>query len=357
MVILSKKTGPLYEQSQFKDTKDPCPVFDGTTWHIFGSGGNVREERWKILHAIAPLLEGPWIEGDPVVLEGLTGDHVAAPGVYFDQQQSCFHMFVQTDFLATNGTVEYLTSKDGKVFTRINTALISMPGTEEAGIYDPHPALIKGEKYLVYSGTPRVLKHDHFYISMPDIFLARSTSNSWDGPWKRCGKILDHHSIAEHHNQQDHPEYEWGIEGPQLIELPNGSILLNATCFLPSGKFGTRQRTFFALADTVKGPYRSLGPVIQENLHEWESGENGHAAGVLEGTQLHLFYQARSKSYEDAHANNWRYGIATFDISPLLQKKNIKHLVLSVSSIIWNTIQPRSILRILKGFIKTNSKE
>jgi hypothetical protein len=357
MVVLSKKSGPLYEASQFKDTKDPCPVFDGVTWHIFGSGGNVREEKWKILHAIAPLLEGPWIEADPVILEGLSGEHVAAPGVYFDHSSKCFHMFVQTDFLATNGTVEYLTSRDGKVFKRVTTALSSMPDTEEAGIYDPHPALIKGEKYLVYSGTPRVLKHDNFYISMPDIFLAHSVSNSWEGPWKRCGKILDHHSIAAHHNQHDHPEYEWGIEGPQLIELLNGSILLNATCFLPSGKFGTRQRTFFALAGKVRGPYRSLGPVIQENLHEWESGENGHAAGILEGNQLHLFYQARSKSEEDVHANNWRYGIATFDIAPLLKREQRKNIVLTISSVIWNTIQPRAIFRLLKNFIKRNTKE
>ncbi len=358
MVKLSKKIGPLYAASQFKDTKDPCPVYDGELWHIFGSGGNVREEKWKILHAIAPALEGPWVEDDPVTLIGLTGDHVAAPGVVYDGATHTFHMFIQTDFLATNGTVEYLTSSDGRTFTRVNTALTSIPDTEEAGIYDPHPAVIFEKKYLVYSGTPRVIQNESNFVSKPDIFLAQSKSNTWEGPWDRLGKILDHHAIAEHHNQQDHPEYEWGIEGPQLVELPNKRILLNATCFLPQSRFGTRQRTFFAISENVHGPYKTLGPVIVEDLASWESGENGHAACILDGKNLHLFYQARSgENSGDVHANDWRYGIATFDISPLLKKKSPLDMISLIEAIPWQSMLPHSFLTMIKRVVQRGTQE
>jgi hypothetical protein len=311
------KNGPLYSETRFKDVKDPCPVFDGSIWHIFGSGGTVVTETWKILHATAPGIMGPWSEQEPCNLVGVAGDHVAAPGVVYDEAEKKFHMFVQTDFLATNGTVEHLTSTDGHTFTKEETAIVPIPDTGEAGIYDPHPAVIKGEKYIVYSGTPRVSDvGGGKFVSQPDIYLVKSENGSWNGPWKRLGKILDHEEIAAHHNQRLDVNYEWGIEGPQLIELPNGKVLLNATSFLPDKLFGTRQRTFFAVGDTPMGPFISRGPVIHADLQPWESGENGHSAGVIWNGELVLFYQARSiKETTNVHLNDWRYGIATFDLS------------------------------------------
>jgi len=315
-----RKVGPLYLQTKYKDTKDPCPVFDGKGWHIFASGGSIATETWKILHATASDIWGPWTEQEACELEGLTGDHVAAPGVVYED--GLFHMFVQRDFLATEGGIEYLTSPDGHIFTRQNTALDAISGTGEAGLYDPHPALVNDEKFVVYSGTPRVQKTDAFFISQPNIYLAKSTTNSWSGPWERMGKILDHTDIAWHHNQVDHPDYEWGIEGPQLVGLPNGKVLLNATSFLPEGVRGTRQRVFFALADNPEGPYRTFGPVLTQNLEAWESGENGHAAAVRLDDKLYLFYQARPlthfTNFADVQANSsWRYGIAEFDLAQL----------------------------------------
>ncbi len=311
---LLKKTGPLFKTTRFKDVKDPCVVFDGTLWHIYGSGGSTLTETWKILHATASSIEGPWIEHDACVLEGVTGDHVAAPGVVFDPIEKTFHMFVQTDFLAVGGTIEYLQSKDGTTFKKINTALIPIPDTDEAGLYDPHPSRINGKKYLVYSGTPRVQSFGTHFVSKPDIYLVHSESGSWEGPWKRMGKILDHEDIKAHHNQKDHPEYEWGIEGPQLIELPNTTILLNATSFLPTGRYGTRQRVFFATARNVLGPFMSTGPVLMNDVAQWESGENGHATGLVHDHNLYLFYQARSGEFDDVLANDWQYGIAVFSL-------------------------------------------
>jgi hypothetical protein len=75
------KVGPLYTQTQYKDTKDPCPVFDGKEWHIFGSGGSITTETGEILHATAPEISGPWTEQEACQLVGLAGDHVCAPGV------------------------------------------------------------------------------------------------------------------------------------------------------------------------------------------------------------------------------------------------------------------------------------
>ncbi len=321
MYLLSplQKYGPLFEDSRYKDIKDPCPVFDGSNWHIYGSGGNVRSETWQILHAISPTIEGPWTPLPPVNLDGVSGDHVAAPGVIYDVDTKIFHMFVQTDFLGVGGGIEYLTSSDGKTFNRVGIVISPILDTEEAGLYDPHPAVINGKKYISYSGTPRVHKLDNKFISQPDIYLAQSSTDSWNGPWVRLGKILDHKEIEEHHNHREHPDYEWGIEGPQLIDLENGLVLLNATCFLSHGRFGTRQRVFFAISENVHGPYKTFGPIIDPKFGpDWESGENGHAAGFLYEERLQLFYQARSgENVLDATANDWRYGRAIFNVSYL----------------------------------------
>lgn len=308
-INIIKRAGPLLSTTQFNDTKDPCPVFDGKMWHIYGSGGQSGAEVWKILHATSDSIEGPWSEQLPVVLDGVEGDHVAAPGVVKDEKEQLFHMFVQRDFLALDGTIEHLTSADGHYFKKLNTSLASVPNSDEAGIYDPHPAEIAGQKYLVYAGSPSFTFTGTYYVGRPEIFLAKSKTNTWYGPWERAGKILSHIDVALHHNQLDDPDYEWGLEGPQLIELPNGKILLSAVCFLPKTERGYRQRVFFALANKIQGPYTSLGPIIHPQDNEWEKGETGHAAGIVHEDKLALFYQARCTT------TPWRYGLALVDIN------------------------------------------
>ena len=291
---------PLLQPSpQFRDVKDPCPVWDGARWHIFGSGGDVTTETWRIYHATAPSLEGPWTEEQPVET-GIGGSGVAAPGVLCEDGR--FVMFVQTEFLRPGGTVEFLTSPDGFAWTRVNTALRAIDGSCESGVYDPHPARIGGDCYLVYSGMAEG------WPPKPDVYLAKSASGRWEGPWLRLGRILDHADVAEHHNQPDHPDYEWGIEGAQLLQLPDGRILLNATSFLPTGARGGRQRVFFAFADDVRGPYRSAGPVLEPA----SPGENGHSTALLIDGEVVLCYQARKEST----GRRWRYGLARFGLDP-----------------------------------------
>ena len=289
---------PLMSPERWRDIKDPCPVFDDVKWHMFGSCGTVLDESWDIFHATSPTLSGPWIEHDQLHLD-IHGSGVAAPGVIFED--GLFHMFVQTEFQLPDGTIEYLTSNDGFAWTHVNTALHSVPDTPEHGIYDPHPAVIGGERYFVYSGMPA------FELTpKPDVYLARSMTDSWEGPWLRLGKILDHAEIADHHNSRDHPDYEWGIEGPQLVELSSGKVLLNATCFLPEGDRGHRQRVFFAIARSIQGPYLSIGPVLVPQ----GTGENGHSTVLLDGELITLCYQTRLDSTD----HKWRYGLATYDL-------------------------------------------
>lgn len=283
---------PLFQPSGLDDVKDPCPVFDGTLWHMFGSGGTVTRETWKIYHATAPTLDGPWTQHDLIELP-VDGSGVAAPGVVIDD--GVFHMFIQTEFLKPGGRCEHLISHDGFAWTAQPSALAAVPGTDEDGLYDPHPAVIGGAKYIVYSAMPSFAQ-----VPQPDVYLARSRSGTWFGPWDRMGKILDHDELP-HHNPRTHPDYEWGIEGPQLVELPDGRVLLNATCFLPDGPRGSRQRVFLAVADRVEGPYRTLGPV----LHPTEPGENGHSTVLMIGTEVVVFYQCR---VPETH-HRWLYGI------------------------------------------------
>jgi hypothetical protein len=321
--------GPLFESTRFKDVKDPCICFDGTTWHIYGSGGDTFREEWEILHATAPHAEGPWTEVEPVNLRGVEGPHVAAPTVVYDFDDKLFHMAVQKDFMDAGGDIAYLVSADGHIFTKMRT-LVSPNKESEVGLYDPHFSSIGGRKYLVYASMPAMMGRPDprnpertYAVPQPDVYLARSVTDRWSGIWKRVKCILRHEDIAWHHNRREHPDYEWGIEGPQLVELPNGKILLNATCFIEEGRRGTRQRVFFAIADDIKGPYTSIGPILPTtapDLPEWENGENGHASAVVCGEELHLFYQARSQAIEDPkEANPWRYGIAVFRIEDIMR--------------------------------------
>lgn len=266
----------------YLEVKDPCPVFDGSRWHLFGTGVTA-PHTFEVLHAVADRLEGPWEVSDPVDIVGLAGSCVAAPGAVADADG--LHLFLQTEYCILGGRVEHLVSRDGgSTFVSAGTALESLPGTGEAGIYDPHPAVVGGERYLVYSAFS--------VVGQPDVHLARSTTDSWDGSWERLGPVLQHADVMVH-NQLGSEGYEWGLEGPQLVELPDGRVLLNAVCFLSSLPAGARQRVFFAVGDTPMGPFDVLGPVLVPPEGN-RLGENGHASAVVTDDELVLLFQERS---------------------------------------------------------------
>lgn len=276
--------GQLYDPKRYPDVKDPSPVRLGKRWHLFGTGCGL-DHGLEISHATAPKLAGPWREEPAVQLVGVqdTIPHPSAPGVIADGTR--LHMFLQHDFNVLGGAIEHLVSDDeGMTFIRVDTALQSIPGSAEAGVYDPDPAVVDGQRYLSYAAMS--------VVGQPELFLARSVSGSWDGPWERLGCVLDHHAV-EGHNQIDDEDYEWGLEGPHLLELPDGRCLLTAVCFLAAHPRGSRQRILLAVAETPIGPYESLGAFI-EPAGDNGSGENGHGTAVRLGNKVELIYQERS---------------------------------------------------------------
>lgn len=276
--------GNLYEPRRYPDVKDPSPVFDGALWHLFGTGCGLPSGA-EILHSTAPEMSGPWREHPPPVLHGV--DQVrypCAPGVVAEGKR--LHLFLQHEFNVLGGHIEQLVSDDsGATFVRARTALRSDPSVGEAGIYDPDLAELGGDRYLTYAAMS--------VVGQPDLYLARSRSGSWKGPWARLGCILDHARVPCH-NQLGTADYEWGLEGPQLLEMPGGGILLTAVCFLPDQPPGHRQRLLLAVAEEATGPYVVLGAAVQPRGPHGE-GENGHGTAVLaEDGLVHLVYQERA---------------------------------------------------------------
>ena len=276
--------GLLYTPRRYPDVKDPSPVFDGTRWHLFGTGCGLPGGA-EILHATAPALRGPWREEPPPVLFGVDHIRVAcAPGVVVEGPR--LHLFLQEEFDVLGGRIEHLVSDDGGItFLRHRTALRSDARRGEAGVYDADAAEIGDGRYLTYAAMS--------VVGQPDLYLARSRNGSWDGPWTRLGCILDHARVPCH-NQRGTADYEWGLEGPQLLQLPGGGILLTAVCFLPDRPVGHRQRLLLAVAEEVTGPYVVLGAAVEPSGPQ-QCGENGHGTAVLGRDGLiHLVYQERA---------------------------------------------------------------
>jgi len=293
-----QRSGPLDLGLGWDDTKDPCVVRFRDRWALLGTAGRRGAGRWEVLRAEADDLAGPWRELAPARLDLPSGRGVAAPGVVVDGD--ALELFIQTEYAHLGGTIEHLRSLDGgATFTRVGSALVSDPATGEAGIYDPEPAAIGDDRYLVYSAMRRARS--------PDLHLARSVTGSWAGPWERLGPILVHGEVP-FHNRRDREGYEWGLEGGQLVPLPGGGVLLLAVCFLSGGRPGTRQRLFLATAPEVRGPYR-LGTALAPVAGSWEAGENGHASGVVVDDRLCVVYQARA-----GRRGSWRYGLAAFEL-------------------------------------------
>ena len=276
--------GLLYEPRRYPDVKDPCAVFDGARWHLFGTGCGL-VGGGEIFHCTAPSLGGPWREEDPPTLYGAdTIRHRCAPGVVAEGDR--LHLFLQQEFNVLGGHIEHLVSDDGgATFVRTRTALRADARIGEAGVYDPDVAEIDGRRYLTYAAMS--------VVGQPDLYLAETQSGSWNGPWERLGCMLDHERVPCH-NQVGTEDYEWGLEGPQLMEIPGGGVLLTAVCFVSDRPVGHRQRLLVAVAEEAAGPYVVLGPAVEPG-GPGGTGENGHGTAVLGRDGLvHFVYQERA---------------------------------------------------------------
>ncbi len=302
----------ILKTDKYWDQKDPSPVAipdknnNKIVYHIYGTKGDDRTRQWEILHAISNSPGGPWTEVSTIDAV-IKGKGVAAPGVIYEDER--VHMFLQTEFLSLDGTIEYLTSDDGGYsFYHQGTVIRSKKGTDQAGVYDPQPLIVqtpgKTKRYIVYTGMPKV--------SHGDVFLA-SSSAGWHGPYE-TKKIISHEEI-NHHNQHNDLDYEWGLEGGNILLLPNGKFLFVGVSFLPTGERGTRQRVFTAIASKIEGPYKTLGPLIKPK----KPGENGHPGIIIEDKTIRLFYQEREVG------GPWRIKERNIDmneINRMLKKEN-----------------------------------
>jgi len=316
-IVFQREVLKYSNKHPYKHLKDACPVFDGSLWHLFGtadtraSGDKGKKGCVEVMHATSFSLKGPWQVHSGVKLYGLIGLHPCAPGVVYSSIDNTFYMFIHTSFILNGGTIECLKSTDkGNSFYYVNTVIRSLPLSNEERIYDPHPAEIFGQKYIIYTSS---IKDNDFSFK-----IVKSINNSWDSKWEKMNQILQESDIF-FQNQKNSIGREWGIEGAQLIELPNKKILLNAVCFLTEGKEtppGKKQRFFLGIADKVSGPYKILGPVLSPTINGWESGENGHATIVIEKEEINFFYHARN--FNIVHPV-WRYGIAKCNTSQIIE--------------------------------------
>lgn len=229
--------------------------------------------------------------------------YACAPGI--STEGSRIHMFLQHEFNVLGGHIEHLISDDGGAsFSRVDTALTSDASVGEAGVYDPDVTEIGGTRYVSYAAMS--------VVGQPDLYLARSQTGSWDGPWQRLGCILDHAGVPVH-NQLGAADYEWGLEAPQLLELPGGAVLMVAVCFLSGRPRGHRQRLLLAVADEAPGPYFVLGAAVQPSGARGR-GENGHGTAVLGHDGLiHLVYQERA-----GEGRPWRILRATTEAAAMV---------------------------------------
>ncbi len=276
--------GELYEPRRYPDVKDPSPVFDGQRWHLFGTGCGLPGGA-EVSHSTAPTLSGPWREEPPPTLYGADRiRHRCAPGVVAEGK--LIHLFLQHEFNVLGGHIEHLVSDDGGItFVRTRTALRANARRSEAGVYDPDAAEIGGVRYLTYAAMS--------VVGQPDLYLAMTPSGSWNGPFTRLGCILDHARVPCH-NQRGIKDYEWGLEGPQLMAIPGGGVLLTAVCFVGDRPAGHRQRLLVAVAEEAIGPYVVLGAAVAPSGPRG-GGENGHGTAVLgEDGLINLIYQERA---------------------------------------------------------------
>lgn len=117
--------------------------------------------------------------------------------------------------------------------------------------------------------------------------------------------------------------FEWGLEGMQLLRLPNGLYALLGVCFLSDEPVGSRQRAFMAVSDKITGPFTPLGLLVapQED-RGWGDGENGHASAEIIGDKLYILYQGRKPFRNDSPLADkldarWQLGAAVCDVNEL----------------------------------------
>jgi hypothetical protein len=274
-----------------------------------------------MFHLVADAETGPFIELNPPVLTGKF-----PKGIYeaptFVAEGDTLHLFAQTTYYRFGGTIEHFVSQDGHYFTWANTALRSLPGGQQSGVYDVDAVLLpsvgKSAAALVYSGFGREGGRDD--RPDPQLFVALSREG-WNGTFANGKRPILTDADVPWHNSHDssNPYYEWGLEGAQLVPMPNGDLLLLSVAFekRPSRHYMPAQRLLFAWYDRRLKLQAVSNPILPY-VRGWD--EYGHGSMMIDAydpTRLRMLFQARPANEDGAFrdTNSWRLFEAVFDIS------------------------------------------
>lgn len=331
LIANGMETGPLAEPGETATHKDAVRVFYQGRWHIYGTGHEMKDpsnpppghrpHRGSILfHLIGDRLDGPYTELHPPVLLGNF-----PPGIYeapsLVAEGDTLHLFAQTTYYQLGRTIEHFVSTDGQRFTWKDTALRSVPGGQLAGIYDVDVAVLRyrgrDRATILYSGFSRPGSRD----DRPDpvLFLGCST-NGLDGPWQHGERPILTDADVPWHNSHDpaNPLYEWGLEGAQLLPLPDGGYLLLSVAFekRPGRAYMPAQRLLFARYDDDMRLVDVSDPILPL-VGGWD--EYGHGSMMFDPEdprQLRLLFQARPRNDDGAFrdSNTWRLFEARFSL-------------------------------------------
>lgn len=344
-------------------TKDFCIVppinSESNEWVGFGSGGTSETEQWLNLRITADNPYGPFTLQEPAVLldksgKEFIGPQLCAPSVCYDAEKQEYVMSIQEACFEIKRDIHIFTSKDGKTFYHQSSVFSPEAALPHSGAYDPEHSEIKirnangvvtgTTKICVYTGINRV--------SLGSIFLIKSTTNSWEGPWELKARIFGSEQAKRHHNQDSDPDREWCTEGEQIFELDEelvspeiyerygkkAIVLLNYVGFYPkhySGQdleAGTRQHNALAVAyhsdfqqlltdDSDEERNRAIFADLG-NLHKYSSfKETGHGTlRRLPDGKLGLFRQERDYNPVTKQSGPWRYALDILDPDVLYKR-------------------------------------
>ncbi len=273
--------------------KDASLAVSGSNRIFLSTNVNPTQEGWQVLTAESKTIDGKWENRKRVRLNGVEGPRLCAPGVVYDEDDKLFHMFIQTECFDVGGKIFHLTSESGISFEYKDVALESVPGTSLAGIYDSEPALIindegKKEYYMTFTG---VEGYQEGRAKGGAIYLAKS-ENRWEGPWTVFeSPLFNEDQIPEHLSTRNGGE--WVPEGGKIVQTGSHEFWFYGVCFT-KGEEGNRQRGFLAVADDIKGPWKSLGLLAPKG----DKGETGHGTISIEkgkngSSHVTFLHQAR----------------------------------------------------------------
>ena len=137
---------------------------------------------------------------------------------------------------------------------------------------------------------------------LPGSAIMKYSDVSEHNPHPRPPFVEEHDELPEQRRQRLELEnnFEWGLEGFQVMPLPNGLFLCLGVCFLRDEPKDQRERAFIGISEVRTGPYVPLAhlvdPASEVSNDISEMGrqvKNGHPSGLIDGDTLIIDYQTR----------------------------------------------------------------